>query len=445
MEALAVGDGERTLRRIGIVAVDERAPRHAGARLRQAELRLLVGPVHGDRDAIDAAVMRSGEDRNERRAGRVVPLRLRHRPFGVSPFDIGQAGRVELFAGQEGVARQGGVGAARLGEPLRERDQRSVGVAPVNRGRRVVLGIGVVVALLAEAELGAHREHRGPARGEQERQEVAPVARPRRDDRRVLARPLDAVVPGEVPVGSVPVALAVRLVVLLLVRDQVGEGEAVVRDDEVDALRGRGGAGEHVARAGHAGGDLAAHAGVAPPEAARGVAEAVVPFGESGAEGPELVAAGANVPGLGDEARPAQNRVSGERLEKRRVGVEAVRSASKGGREVESEAVDPAMDHPAPERADRHVDHERALEREAIAGACVIDVDRRIPRVETEPRRIVKAAERERGAELVAFAVVIEHDVEDGLHPRGVQRVGRRPNLGPAAGSKARIGRAEHD
>ena len=389
--------------------------------------------------------MRSGEDRDQHRAGRVVPGGRRHRPFRVPPFDVGQAGGVERFAGQEGVARQGRVAAARLGEPAGEGDQRGVGLAPANGGRRVVLGVGVVVAPLAEAELGAHRQHRGPARGEQQREEVALVARPRRDDRRVLRRPLDAVTPGIVRVGSVSVVFAVRLVVLLLVRDQVGEGESVVRDDEVHALRRRGGAREHVARAGHSGRDLAAHAWVSAPEAARGVAEAVVPFGEGGAERSEAIAAGAEVPGFGDEARLAQNRVFGELPEKQRVGVEAVRSATERGGEVEAEAVDPAMNHPAPERADRHVDDERPVERETIAGARVIDVSCRIVRVEAEPGGVVEAAERERRPELIAFAVVIENDVENRLHPRRVQRVGRRPHFGPAAGSKARVGRAEHD
>ena len=99
--------------------------------------------------------------------------------------------------GQECVARQGGVGAPDFGEPARERDQPGVGVRPVNCGRRVVLGVGVVVAALAEAELRAHRQHRRSARGEQQRQEIALIQRPRRDDGGIPGRPLDAVIPGD--------------------------------------------------------------------------------------------------------------------------------------------------------------------------------------------------------------------------------------------------------
>ena len=49
--------------------------------------------------------------------------------------------------------------------------------------------------------------------------------------------PFDAAVPAQVVVDAVAVALAVRLVVLVVVGDEVVEREAVVRGDEVDAVR----------------------------------------------------------------------------------------------------------------------------------------------------------------------------------------------------------------
>ena len=103
------------------------------------------------------------------------------------------------------------------------------------------------------------------------------------------------------------------------------------------------------------------------------------------------------------------------------------------------------MDHPAPQRPERHVDDERAVERQAIAGAGVVDVGRRIAGIEAKEGGVVEAAERQRRPELVAFAVVVEDDVEDRLHAGGVQSVGRRAHLRPAAGRETRIGRPEHD
>ncbi len=139
-----------------------------------------------------------------------------------------------------------------------------------------------------------------------------------------------------------------------------------------------------------------------------------------------------------------QERVFGERLKEQSVRVETARPPAKRGGEIEAEPVDPAVDHPSPQRADRHVDDERPVERQTIAGAGVVDVGRRIVGIEPEPDRVVEAAERQGGAELVALAVVIEDDVEDRLDARGVQRVGRRPHVRPAAGRKPRVGGAEH-
>ena len=171
----------------------------------------------------------------------------------------------------------------------------------------------------------------------------------------------------------------------------------------------------------------------------------VVPFGEVRTERAELVAAPANIPGFGDQPRALQNRIFRQSPEKRRIRVEAVRAATERGREIEAKAVKAAVEHPPLQRADGHVDHQRAVEREAIAGAGVVDVKRRIVRIEAEPGRVIEAAKRQRRPELVALAAVIEDDVEDRLHARRMQRVSRRANLRPSAGGKPRIGDAEHD
>ena len=96
--------------------------------------------------------------------------------------------------------------------------------------------------------------------------------------RRIVARPLDAVVPGDVVVAAVAVALAVGVVVLAGVADQVGEREAVMRDHEVDAARGQPAGGEQIGRAGEPGGEIAGALRVAAPEPAHAVAEMVVPL-----------------------------------------------------------------------------------------------------------------------------------------------------------------------
>ena len=105
-------------------------------------------------------------------------------------------------ARQPDGARERGMLAPRLGQPPGEGDQRRVGRRPVDPGDRVVLGVGVVVAALAVAEFRAHRQHRRSARDERQREQIAHVARARREDRGIVARALDAVVPGEILVRS---------------------------------------------------------------------------------------------------------------------------------------------------------------------------------------------------------------------------------------------------
>ena len=124
---------------------------------------------------------------------------------------------------------------AEADEPLREGQQAAVLVVPVEPRDVVVLAVGVVVAALGAADLVAAEHHRHTLAEQQRRHQVPLLALAQRDDRRVVRLALGAVVPGLVVVGAVLVALAVRLVVLAAVADEVPQREAVVRGDEVDA------------------------------------------------------------------------------------------------------------------------------------------------------------------------------------------------------------------
>ena len=151
------------------------------------------------------------------------------------------------------------------------------------------------------AGLRAHRQHRRSARGEQQREQIAHVARARRLDRGIVARALDAVVPGLIVVRAVAIVLAVGLVVLARVGDEIGEREAVVRDDEIDAFRRGGRVRENIARAGEARRDFAAQTARRRARSGARVAEAIVPFAPALGKPAELIAARADVPGFGDQ------------------------------------------------------------------------------------------------------------------------------------------------
>ena len=55
---------------------------------------------------------------------------------------------------------------------------------------------------------------------------------------RILGRPLDPAIPGQVRLLPVPVSFAIRLVVLVVVGNQIVQREAVVAGHEIDALFG---------------------------------------------------------------------------------------------------------------------------------------------------------------------------------------------------------------
>src|SRR4029450_8699137 len=161
-------------------------------------------------------------------------------------------------------------------------------------------------------------------------------------DLEVVGGPLDPAVPGAVVLRAVPVALAVGLVVLVVVADQVIQGEAVVAGDEVDAGVGPAAVGlVQVAGPGEPVGDVGHPGAGGAPEVPHGVAVAAVPLGPQHREVAHLVAALADVPGLGDQLDPAHHRVLVDQVEEGRQPVDLVEAAGQGAGQVGAEGGDP--------------------------------------------------------------------------------------------------------
>ena len=228
---------------------------------------------------------------------------------------------------------------------------------PVEPRQGVVLAVGVVVALLAAADLVAGVDHRHTGRGQQGPEQVA--HRPAPDHLRgvVVDATLDPVVPGHIVLGPVPVALTVGPVVLAVVGRQVLRGEAVVGGDEVHrgdrpAVAGA----EEVLRPGQSRREVmhpvarlgvVVAAEVGEPERPDRVPVAVVPLAEGRRELAGAPAVHADVPRLGDVLHPRQERVGPQRDEERVVGVVLVGAAPRQrDGEVEAEPVDVALLHP---------------------------------------------------------------------------------------------------
>ena len=77
-----------------------------------------------------------------------------------------------------------------------------------------------------------------PGRQQLQCEEILDLAVAQRLDRRIVGGSLHAAVPAQIVIGTVAVVLAIGLVVLVVVRDQVVEGKAVMAGHEIDALLG---------------------------------------------------------------------------------------------------------------------------------------------------------------------------------------------------------------
>src|SRR5207248_9682065 len=99
-----------------------------------------------------------------------------------------------------------------------------------------------------------------------------------------------AMVPGAVVGAAVLVVLAICLVVLVVVRDEIVEREAVVRGDEVDARPGLASRPVEDLRRSAKARRQRLRRGLRAPEVAHRVAELVVPLRPARRKAPELVA-----------------------------------------------------------------------------------------------------------------------------------------------------------
>ena len=295
-----------------------------------------------------------------------------------------------------------------------------VRVDPVEPRDLVVLAVGVVVASLGAAHLVAAEQQGQSERQQQGGEHGALPLRPEGVHRGVFGRALGAGVPGTVVVAAVPVALAVRLVVLAVVGDQVVQRETIVHGDQVH----RGG--RPPARAlcprvqvrgpGEPGRELGDADVLAPPEVPHVVAVAAVPLPPLRREPAEIVAVRLpDVPRLGDELGPRHHGILGDQVEERRELVEAAGLAGQGGGQVEPEAVHVHLGQPVAQAVHHHPQRDRAVPVERVPGAGRVVVLALVIGYQTVILGVVQAPETQRRAVLVPFRGVVVDDVQDHL------------------------------
>src|ERR1700685_945725 len=98
---------------------------------------------------------------------------------------------------------------------------------------------------------------------------------------------------------AVGIIFAVGFVVLMIVGDQILQGEAVVRGDKIDAGPGFASAAiEKITRSGQPSGQVGELPVISLPVGPSGIAVAVIPFSPPGRELPYLIPAWPNIPRL---------------------------------------------------------------------------------------------------------------------------------------------------
>ena len=121
----------------------------------------------------------------------------------------------------------------------------------------------------------------------------------------------------------------------------------------------------HIAGGGKTPGELAERHAALQPETTHVVAVMVVPFGEAAGKRPHLIAAGANVPGFGNQLAARQHIVRQHRPEQRRIAIES-RRAAEHATQIEAEAVDMALPYPKMQA----VHHQPRPAADRAAGYC---------------------------------------------------------------------------
>ena len=181
---------------------------------------------------------------------------------------------------------------------------------PVRPGDRIVLAVGVVIALLGARHFVAAADHRNALTEQQCGEHVAHLLLTKLVNILDGRRTFDTAVPRTVVAFAIAIAFAVGLIMLLVVAHQIVHGEAVMRGDEVHRCD-RSAAVDliQVGTAHKSAGEFRQGRRLRTPEVTHAITIAAIPFGPAGWEATHLVSAGTQIPWLGDQFDAGDDRI----------------------------------------------------------------------------------------------------------------------------------------
>jgi hypothetical protein len=170
-------------------------------------------------------------------------------------------------------------------------------------------------------------------------------------------------------------------------------------------------------------GYLGNSATVALPERAHRIAIPPVPLRPVHGKVAHLVAAGAEIPRLGNQLELADGGVLVNDVEKGAQSIDFVQLTRKRAGEVESEAVDVHLEHPVPQAVHDELQHLRALHVQRVAAAGEVQIIPSVVVDEPIVGGIIDAPQRQGRSKVIAFSGVVVDDIEDHFYVCAVERL----------------------
>ena len=242
------------------------------------------------------------------------------------------------------------MGLAQWNQLRHEILQPGIGLLPVQPGQFVILTVRIVIAVLRLTEFITGDQHRRSLRKYQRRQQGPFQLLATQDDFPQDGFPLLPAIPAEIVIRSIPIVLAVGLIMLVVVTDKVFHGESVMRSHIIDTGRRQPFAcAEKILRSHEMLCEFSQRRPLMQPERAHTIAKLVIPFKPSERKTAQLIPLRSQIPGLGNQFDAGQYRIPGNRPEE--TGVNGIFPFFPGQcrRQIETETIDMHFRHPVPE------------------------------------------------------------------------------------------------
>ena len=293
---------------------------------------------------------------------------------------------------------------------------------PVVPSELIILAVRIVVALLRPPNLVAPADHWDTLREQEQCQAVPLLSLSELVDGRIGGRPLDAAIPAQVVVRSVTVVFTIRFVVLVVVRNEIVEGESIMRRDEIDARKGAPPAhtvevaapGQPVPQLRH----LASITFHVPPD---GVPVFAVPLGPADRKVTDLIAAFAHVPGLCNQLDLGQGGILVEDVEESAQPVDRMHFSRERGGEIETKSVHMHLRHPITQTIHNELQGPGMRDVERVPTTRIVRVIAFVVRYQPVIGGIVNPSKRQGGTEVISFRRMVVDHVQDDFDSRAVE------------------------